>query len=64
MENWEYKTLTTSKSMWTAKDKTDIDKTLNDLGRDGWNLVSVVPLSSSAGGSTTGLQLFFKRKRF
>jgi hypothetical protein len=45
--------------MWTAKDKTDIDKTLNDLGRDGWNLVSIVPLSSSAGGSTTGLQLFF-----
>ena len=64
MENWEYKTLKTDKSFWSGKDKTDIEKVLNDLGRDGWELVSVVPLSVTAGGATTGLQLFFKRKRF
>ena len=63
MSTWEYKIINTEKSLWTAKDKTDIDNMLNDLGRDSWELVSVVPLSH-AGGSTTGLQLFFKRKRF
>lgn len=63
MNTWEYKVITTDKSIWTAKDKIDIDQILNDLGRDSWELISVVPISN-AGGSTTGLQLFLKRKRF
>ena len=63
MSTWEYKVITTDKSIWTAKDKIDIDNILNDHGRDSWELVSVIPISH-AGGSTTGLQLFFKRKRF
>ena len=54
----------TGKSYWSGKDKTDPDQLLGDLGRDGWELVSVVPLSEMGGGTTTALQFFFKRKRF
>jgi len=63
MTSWEYKVFETGKSFWGAKDKTDIDKTLDELGKDGWELISVVPLSTTS-GSTTGLQFFLKRKRF
>jgi len=63
MSTWEYKIFTTDKSIWTSKDKIDIDDKLNEFGRDNWELVSVVPLSNT-GGLTTGLQLFLKRKRF
>jgi len=62
MTSWEYKDMKTDKSFWSGKDKTDPEKFLNDLGRDGWELVSVVPLSQ--GGTITNLQFFFKRKRF
>lgn len=62
MSSWEYKIVKTEKSFWSGEDKSDTEKILNDLGRDGWDLVSVIPLSQ--GGSTNGLQCFFKRKRF
>jgi len=64
MVSFEYKIITTDKSFWGGKDKTDVEPILNDLGRDGWELVSVVPLSSAGGGTTTNLRYFFKRKRF
>ncbi|UCF13559.1 MAG: DUF4177 domain-containing protein [Thermoplasmatales archaeon] len=57
MVSWEYKVFETDKSFWGAKDKIDIDNTLDELGRDGWELISVVPLSTTS-GSTTGLQFF------
>jgi len=63
MDSWEYKTIITDKSFWSGKDKIDIEKTLNNLGRNGWNLVSVIPISTTA-GTTNALQFFFKRKRF
>jgi hypothetical protein len=63
MISWEYKTFETTKSMWSGKDKDDLDKILNENGRNGWELVSVASISS-AGGTTTGLKFFFKRKRF
>ena len=62
MTSWEYKILTTEKSFWSGKDKSDTEQLLTDLGRNDWELISVVPLMSS--GGTTGLQFFFKRKRF
>ena len=37
----------------------------NQLGAEGWELVTVVPLSRpslTTGGRTTGSQLFFKRR--
>jgi len=64
MTSWEYKVMKTDKHFWTGKDKTDPELILSDLGRDGWELVSVVPLSQAGGGTTTNLQFFFKRKRF
>ncbi len=62
MSSWEYKIITTEKAFWSGKDKSNTEQLMADLGRDDWELVSVVPLMS--GGSTTGLQFFFKRKRF
>ena len=62
MASWEYKIITIEKSFWSGKDKSDTEQLLADLGRDDWELASVVPLMS--GGNTTSLQFFFKRKRF
>ena len=64
MSSCEYKVMKTDKSFWSGKDKTDPEQFLSDLGRDGWELVSVVPLSEMAGGTTSNLQFYFKRKRF
>jgi hypothetical protein len=64
MTSWEYKVFKTEKSFWSGKDKSDISSILDDFGRDGWELVSVVPLSAMGAGTTTELQFFFKKKRF
>jgi hypothetical protein len=64
MTSWEYKVMKTGKTFWSGKDKTDPEQFLSDLGRDGWELVSVIPLSQMSGGTTTSLQFFFKRQRF
>ena len=64
MVSFEYKRITTDKSLWSGKDKTDIEPILDDMGRNGWELVSVVPISSAACGTTTNLEYFFKRQRF
>ena len=62
MTSWEYKVMKTEISIWSGKEKTDPEQFFSELGRDGWELVSVVPLSQ--GGTTNNLQFFFKRKRF
>ena len=64
MTSWEYRVITTDKSFWSGKDKTDIEQMLNELGRDGWEIVSVITISAMGSGLTTDLQFFFKRKRF
>jgi len=64
MVSWEYKIMKTDRSFWSGKDKTDPKQLLGDLGRDGWELVSVVTLSEKGGATTTNLQFFFKRQRF
>jgi hypothetical protein len=64
MTNWEYKVMKTDRSFWSGKDKTDHELFLNNLGREGWELISVIPLSQMGGGTTTNLQFFFKRSRF
>ena len=64
MTSWEYKCITTEKGFWSGKDKTDLEKILNDLGRDNWELQTVIPVSTMSAGTTTELQFFFKRKRF
>jgi hypothetical protein len=64
MNSWEYKVMKTDRTFWSGRDKKDPEVFLNELGRDGWELVSVVPLSQMGGGTTTNLQFFFKRKRY
>jgi len=62
--SFEYKIITTDMTFWGGKDKTDVDPILNDMGKNGWELVSVVSMSTAGGGTTTNLRYFFKRQRF
>jgi hypothetical protein len=62
MATWEYKIKRTTKSMWSGKDKTNVDQLLNNLGREGWELTSVVPDTTT--GTLLGYHFFFKRSRF
>ena len=64
MSSYEYKVINTEKGFWGGKDKSDIEVLLNEHGRNGWELTSVIPISNMGGGQTTGLQFFFKRTRF
>lgn len=62
MVSWEYKVFTVDKGFWSGKEKNDSEQLLNELGRAGWELVSVVTLTD--GGTTSNLQFFLKRKGF
>jgi len=62
MVSYEYRVETTTKSFWSGKDKTNVDELLNTLGRDGWELASVVPYTTT--GTLIGYHFFFKRQRF
>ena len=44
--------------------KKNSEQFLNELGRDGWELISVVSLFHAAGKTTSNLQFFLKRKSF
>ncbi|MGM0879262.1 MAG: DUF4177 domain-containing protein [Bacillota bacterium] len=61
---WEYKSIKiegTGKSLFGGKGL-DLDDKFNELGIDGWELVSVMGLA--AGGSAqTGVQAIFKRPK-
>lgn len=62
-KKFEYKTvsLKPESAMWSLKyDYSEIDKTLNLLGNEGWELVSVE--SNAAGGTSIGLIYTFKRE--
>lgn len=57
MEKWEYNVITTkremrlfAKSVWSV----DVEAMLPELGEDGWELVSVTPISSQYGESVSG----------
>lgn len=63
MEKFEYKTLfTDAKGMLGGKvDNYEFQAELNELGAQGWELVSTVP-SAQSYGSTRWLISIFKRK--
>ncbi|NLM60535.1 MAG: DUF4177 domain-containing protein [Clostridiales bacterium] len=63
MEKFEYKTLfTDAKGAFGGKvDRHAFEKELNDLGAQGWELVSAVP-SAQSYGSTRWIICIFKRK--
>jgi hypothetical protein len=59
-KNWEYTifSVRTNVDMWSVS--VEWIKQLNDLGKDGWELVAVIPLTSE--GSIIGKQFILKRK--
>jgi hypothetical protein len=62
MATFEYHIEKTTKSMWSGKDKTDVSELLNTRGRDGWELIEVIPETTT--GTLSGYHFFFKRERF
>jgi hypothetical protein len=68
MEKWEYKVISPEVKGWVTK-KIDpkTEQLLNELGNEGWELVSVAPLAgntSTAWGAGTGNFVFvFKRRK-
>ena len=66
MQKWEYKIITPSIAGWiSAKmDSEKSEKLLNELGENGWELISALPLTEQSGwGSRTGqVLLILKRK--
>lgn len=67
MQKWRYKVVThkTKKMLKESGPLDAISKELNDLGQEGWELVSVAPLSTTQGldlgGSTKAYTFVFKR---
>ena len=62
MVSFEYRLEKTTKSMWSGKDNTDVNELLNNLGRDGWELIEIIPETTA--GTLYGYHFFFKRQRF
>lgn len=60
MRRWEYETIEISDGVW-AFESTDTDPTeeLNQLGRDGWELVATI--EGNVGGAGGTKALVFKR---
>lgn len=54
MDRWEYK-IVNLRPHWNAEQKEKDEKTLESLGKNGWELTSVIPHSSGGDG-------IFKRK--
>ena len=63
MDKFEYKTLLTdAKGVWGGKvDGLEFQNKLNELGSQGWELVSAFP-SAQSYGSTRWIVSIFKRK--
>ncbi len=61
MEKWEYKTIIIDRE-GIFRTKFEIDENLNEMGNEGWELVSIV---SPVAGSGMSVQMFatFKRKK-
>ena len=61
-KRFEYKSVEIKpKSIWTVHVKPEeIDESINKFGADGWELVSIVPYSST--GTTVGFLYTFKRE--
>lgn len=58
--NWEYKTLLLSIAGFATPkvDPAAINASLNDLGRDGWELVSAFDTNAGAGASYQLIAIF------
>jgi len=67
VQKWQYKIVTyeTKKLLKEEDAQETMSETVNDLGQDGWELVSIAPLSTTQGldlgGSTKAFTFVFKR---
>lgn len=66
MNKWEYKVLTPKMEGWIKKKVSDDTYgELNELGKQGWELVGVTPVTgntgTSFGGTTMSFVFFLKR---
>lgn len=64
MDQWEYHVEPWNR-MITAADDLTLERKLNGLGREGWELVNIIPQISGFEGSISVEfnQLIFKRKK-
>ncbi len=67
MTQWEYKTFVMEQksSFWgysNFEEKEVIENELNELGQEGWELVSGIP-NAELHGKTTKVMLIFKRQK-
>lgn len=67
MEKWEYKVFTPKMEGWIKKKVSEATfEDLDALGKEGWELVAVTPVTAnmgtSWGGTTASFVFFFKRK--
>jgi len=64
MVEWEYKALVFQTGIRRGKTMEDWTTKLNKLGKEGWELVAVVPIHIQLGlsGKTTEVRVFLKRK--
>ena len=66
-DKWEYKVFTPKMEGWIKKKvSSDTFEELDALGREGWELVGVTPITAnmgtSWGGTTASFVFFLKRK--
>ena len=63
--HWEYKTIKIAAaiSFWTVDiDEKKLEQVINDLGADGWELVSALSVTHGY-GSTKNILAIFKRRK-
>jgi hypothetical protein len=63
MDKWEYKILkvrTNTTDYNESFDENELNAKINNLGNDGWEVISTVPIAGSA--CTMNLCVFLKRK--
>ncbi len=61
MTKWEYRIFTVKRKhseLWSQN--VEYEKQLNQMGKDGWELITVVPLTGT--GTIIGEQFYLKRK--
>ncbi|MEN2767861.1 DUF4177 domain-containing protein [Ornithinibacillus xuwenensis] len=63
MTKWEYAVETWTLAI-TSADRQEFEEKLNDFGKEGWELVNIIPQVGGMGGTTSVEfnQLVFKRK--
>lgn len=63
MDKWEYKVITRKLEGWlTLAMPEEASQELDTLGAEGWELVSVAPVTAGSSYQTSSVVLFLKRR--